>query len=480
VWLSIRSGSQTGRILEVAKERFVIGRDADCDLVLADDDKISRKHAAISIKDGRIVVQDLGSTNGTYVDEERIAAPTQIRTGDSIRIGDTLLVTSETQPSGRPTTIGTLPPEIAEPESHTGLTSERVLLRRTARRATVLGIAAALIAVTAVGVVLFFVLSGDDGEPAAVDEKNPEEIVEEVTPATVNVNAFVAGQAAGGGTGWVLDADDGLIITNQHVVNAGDEMKIGVAGDDELRSATIVGGSPCEDLAVLKIDDNTGLEEFELGSQPDLQQGETVVALGFPASASNANNLSATVGAVSVVREEFELRALDVPQYPNVIRTDAAINPGNSGGPLVTLDEKLVGVNSAGITLLGGRTIQGESYAIGVDQVKDVVAKLRLGQSIGWTGMGLVHPTGPGDTAALGLANRPGLIVSHVVPGTAAEEAGFGEVPALITAINGVGVDNTLPSYCDAVKDITSGETATFTVIASGDRQAQQVEVAFE
>jgi S1-C subfamily serine protease len=338
-----------------------------------------------------------------------------------------------------------------------------------------------LIAIVAVGAVLFFVITGDDDEQvAAPDEKSPEEIVEEVTPATVNVNAFVGGQAAGGGTGWVLDADDGLIVTNQHVVNAGDELRIGVAGDDDLRPASVVGGAPCEDLAVLKIDDNTGLKEFELGSQSDLRQGETVVALGFPASASDANNLSTTVGAVSVVKEEFDLRSLDVPQYTNVIRTDAAINPGNSGGPLVTLDEKLVGVNSAGITLLGGRTIQGESFAIGVDRVKNVVAKLRLGQSIGWTGMGLVHPTGPADTASLGLPNQPGLIVTHVVPGTGAESAGFGEVPALITAVNGVPVDETLPTYCDAVEAISSGDTATFTVVASGTRQVQQVQVTFE
>jgi S1-C subfamily serine protease len=481
VWLSIRSGPQTGRILEVAKDRFVIGRDADCDLALVDDDKISRKHAAITAREGRFVVQDLGSTNGTYVDEERIVAPTEIHTGDSIKVGDTLLVTSETRPSGRPTTIGAVPPEIAQPERHTGLTTERILLRKTARRATFLGIAAAVIAIAAVGVVLFFSLTGDDEEPvAAGDEKDPEEIVEEVTPATVNVNTFVDGQPTGGGTGWVLDADDGLIVTNQHVVNAGDELKIGVAGDDELRDASVVGGAPCEDLAVLKIDDNTGLKEFELGSQSELRQGETVVALGFPASVSNANNLSATVGAVSVVNEEFDLRSLDVPQYPNVIRTDAAINPGNSGGPLVTLEEKLVGVNSAGITLLGGRTIQGESFAIGIDRVKSVVAKLRLGQSIGWTGMGLVHPTGPADTATFGLPNQPGLIVSHVTPGTGAEEAGFGEVPALITAINGVSVDNTLPRYCEVVSDISSGDTATFTVVASGSRQAQQVDVTFE
>jgi S1-C subfamily serine protease len=146
----------------------------------------------------------------------------------------------------------------------------------------------------------------------------------------------------------------------------------------------------------------------------------------------------------------------------------------------VTLDEKLVGVNSAGITLLGGRTIQGESFAIGIDRVKSVVAKLRLGQSIGWTGMGLVHPTGPADTATFGLPNQPGLIVTHVTPGTGAEEAGFGEVPALITAIDGESVDNTLPTYCEAVADISSGDTATFTVVAAGSRQAQQVDVTFE
>ena len=96
-----------------------------------------------------------------------------------------------------------------------------------------------------------------------------------------------------------------------------------------------------------------------------------------------------------------------MPQYPNVLQTDAAINPGNSGGPLVNTDGELVGVNSAGITDLGGRTIQGQGYAIGVDRVKEIVPTLRQGRSIGWTGLGFGFEPNASPPGAVG---EPGLV----------------------------------------------------------------------
>ena len=491
MWLAIRSGEQTGRIIEVDKDRFVLGRDEGCDL-LVPDEKVSRRHASILKRDdGRIYLEDLGSTNGTYVDGRRVTEPQELIGNEQIKVGDTLLLWTTTPPSGAATTIGVIPagqgrPAAAPPPPpppappRTGFTTERVILRRSVRRATIIGIVAAAIALLAVVVVIAVVaLTGDDEPPPAADEASPEEIVAAARPATVSVDALVAGQVTSGGTGWVLDEDEGLIVTNAHVVNGGETFRVALEGD-EPRDATVVAAAPCEDLALLDVEDTTGLEQLKLGSQSNLAQGETVVALGFPASASATNNLSATVGAVSVVRETFDLRSLDVPQYPNVIRTDTAINPGNSGGPLVDLEENLVGVNSAGITLLGGRTIQGESFAIGVDRVKEVTPILRTGDSIGWAGLGLQFPTQESEISSLGLPAQPGLIVSHVVPGTSAEDAGLGSEPALLVAINGTAVDNTLPSYCDAVEDIDSGETATFTFFRPGELNPTDVEVALE
>lgn len=482
MWLSIRSGEQTGRVVQLTGERFVVGRDNDCNLTLPDE-KISRKHASFTRHaDGRVFVQDLGSTNGTFVDEQRITGPVELTGNEQVRVGDTMMIYSAQAPSATPTAIGVMhqgTPTPAPPR-RTGLTAERLLLRRSAHRATILGGVAAGLALLAVAAVVFFTLRSDQAEA------NPEEIVNAIRPATVLVEAQVEGEVIGGGTGWVLDASEGLIVTNAHVVNAGETFQVGVNGgnpdpaaDLQRRAATVLSSAPCEDLAILQVDDTSGLEEVELGSQADLQQGETVVALGFPASASLESNLSATVGAVSVVRETFDLESLDVPNYPNVIRTDAAINPGNSGGPLLNLDEELVGVNSAGITLLGGRTIQGEAFAIGVDRVKEITATLRQGQSISWAGAGFTHPAAMDDITSLGFPAQAGIIISHVVPGTSAEEAGLGE-PALLVGVNGTAIDNTLPSYCDAVAEVPSGETMTYSVVRAGQNAPTDVEVTVE
>ncbi len=487
MWLSIRSGEQTGRVVEITGPRFVIGRDDDCNLKLPDE-KISRKHASLMVQpDGRVIVQDLGSTNGTFVDEQRITAPVELTGNEQVRVGDTMMIASVHAPSGSPTAIGVMHSGGPAPAPRrTGFTAERLMLRRSANRAQILGAIAAGLALLAVAAVILFTLTDEEPTPVA-DEANPEEIVDAIRPATVLIEAEVEGQVIGGGTGWVLDAAEGLVVTNAHVVNAGETFLVGVNGGNpdpeeplQRRSATVVASAPCDDLAILKVDDTSGLQQVELGSQAELKQGETVVALGFPASASVQSNLSATVGAVSVVKETFDLKSLDVPNYPNVIRTDAAINPGNSGGPLLDLEKRLVGVNSAGINLLGGRTIQGESFAIGVDRVKEITEILRQGQSIAWAGAGLTHPAQLSDITSLGFPEQAGIIVSHVVPGTSAEAAGLGQAPSLLVAVNGTPIDNTLPSYCDAVGDVASGEPLTFSVIQAGQQVPTDVELTVE
>jgi serine protease Do len=344
-------------------------------------------------------------------------------------------------------------------------------------------ILASVAVVAAAAVVVLFVtgvLGGDD-ESAPAEATIPE-IVDAVRSSTVVVNSLVEGQPAGSGTGWVLDAEQGLIVTNQHVTNAGSSFTVGVG--DALRPATLVAAAPCEDLALLEVDDTAGLTTLPLGSQAELRQGQTVVAVGFPGTASQRANLVPTTGVVSVVMTAFDLEGVDVPQYPNVIQTDAVINPGNSGGPLVDTGKRLVGVNSAGITLLGGRAIQGQGYAIGVDRVKEIVPQLRRGRSIGWTGMGFVHVPDPGefsgDLEAAGLPMEPGLVVSHVVPGTPAAKAGFGEEPVLVTAVNDQPMDGSLPAYCAAIGDGESGGEAVFTVAEPNATRPTKVSVAFD
>jgi S1-C subfamily serine protease len=104
---------------------------------------------------------------------------------------------------------------------------------------------------------------------------------------------------------------------------------------------------------------------------------------------------------------------------------------------------------------------------------------LRRGESIGWNGMGLYYPQQESDLTERGLPPVPGLVVDRAIPGTPAAEAGFGQGPVLIVAINGTPVDTTIGSWCAAVGDLEAGETATFTVVVPGAAETQDVEVEF-
>ena len=214
---------------------------------------------------------------------------------------------------------------------------------------------AAILLVAAI--VTLLLVNGGDGDGDG--ERSVAEIVDDARSSTVEVLASVDGELQGGGTGWVFDADAGVIVTNAHVINSGTTFEVALE-DEEPRDAEILGVAPCDDLAVLRVDDTDGLRTLPLGDQESLELGDEIVALGFPGSASQEGNLTASSGVVSVGRTRFDLEGVDVPQYPNVIQTDTVINPGNSGGPLIDTRSRLVGVNSAGITLLNGRAIQGQ------------------------------------------------------------------------------------------------------------------------
>jgi S1-C subfamily serine protease len=487
VRLEVRSGPRAGSTIEVVRRPFVIGRDDSCDFVMRDQ-SASRRHAALeTTSDGGVVLRDLGSTNGTFVGTERIQGPVPLSAGTTFRIGDTnfgvamepALAQTVTQIPGPPPPGAAPPPPppgppppgaapAGPPKDAPGRsTIQRLMLERAVRRSTILSAVAVVVAVI-LGVTLL--VSRGSG---AGGEKSVEAVVKDVTPSTTLIVS--AGESGGGkGTGWALDAGNGLIVTNYHVAGSGTELSVGVQADE--REARLEGAAPCEDLAVLKVKDASRLKTLPLGSQANVRQGQTVVAVGYPVNAAKTDNLIATRGVVSVVRTSVPA-AGDTPNYPNMIQTDTAINPGNSGGPLVNLHSQLVGVNTRGFSTAGGRIIQGSNYAIGVDRVKEVTADLRQGRSWAWNGMAFDFPT-PQGQVDLGLADAPGLVVARAFPGSPAAEAGFGERPALITAIDGKAVDG-LGAYCDAVADARRGDEATFTVEWANEPDTTDVKVAF-
>ncbi|HWH43908.1 MAG TPA: trypsin-like peptidase domain-containing protein, partial [Thermoleophilaceae bacterium] len=471
MWLLFRSGPRAGEAIQVVGEGFSVGRDGACDLTL-DDGKLSRRHARISARpDGTAVLEDLGSTNGTYVNAWRADRPVLLQGGEQIQFGDTLLGVSREPPAGQGQTQtgvaviapGARPP----PPPRTQSSVQRLMLQRSVRRLTLVATAAVALAVTAIVLALTGALSGDDEERQGV-----EDIVERLRPSTADITALRDGTPFSGGTGWVYDAEEGHVVTNYHVVNGGDSFRVRIDGDEQ--EATLVGAAPCEDLAVLEVEERDDLVTLPLAEdQDDLREGQTVVAVGFPGSASSRSNLTTTTGVVSVVETSFDDVSVDTPHYRNVIQTDAAINPGNSGGPLVNLDSELVGVNTAVRTVdsQGARIIQGQGYAIGVDRVEQIVPDLADGDSIGWTGAGL-------ESSLTREGVPPGLLVTSAAEGTPAAEA-FGDAgPLLVTAIDARPMDGTLAAYCAAAGRGERGDTAIFTV--SDGTQAARVRVGFE
>jgi S1-C subfamily serine protease len=487
MWLTITEGEGKGLSVRVEGERVLVGSGPENRLIIHDDE-VDPIHALFEINDdGDVEIQDLRTKTGTLVNDERIGGVTHVNDGDRVKIGNTVITATMHDPSedddvADPAVEVNVPAEaehapveedavalVTAPEgTHVEVVPEgqRRRLRERVRLATMLAIGAAVLAVIAVIAVL--AATGGDDTPSTA------EIVSDVTPSTVLVR--VSGTTGeGAGSGFVLDAKEGLIVTNFHVVNGADG--ITVVAQDTVGSGKIVGASPCEDLAVVKIDDSDGLKTLKLGSQESLKQGEEVVAIGYPANASNEDKLTSTAGVVSVVESSFRFDSPDSPQYANVVQTDAALNPGNSGGPLVDGKKELVGVNTAILTSAGGEPIGGQGYAIGVDRVKQVVEGLREGKSQGWAGFGFLFATD--RQAKKEDLPTEGIVVSPASPGTPAEKAKIGPRGALLLAVNGQKLDGTLADYCSKVGELENGQSVPVTLLDKPGARPRTVALSF-
>ena len=455
MWLTIEVPSQEPLVVEVEGSSTTIGSDPSCDVVIADSE-ISPRHVELHrLADGRLEIEDLDSRLGTWVGGVRLGGPATLEGGERLRIGRTELISSLERPD----------------PSERALTRREAMQRMVTESHRALLLASAAVAIAVVAVILaaggVFSSDGADDEP---DSLSPAEIVDLARPSTAVVVALGGGARAGNGTGWVLDADEGLIVTNAHVVDAGETFQVGT--EDSLSDAEVVGVAPCDDLAVLRASETDGLESLELGSQGAISQGDQVVAVGYPTNASPNDELQATEGIVSVVEQTFDVPNDPFVQlYPNVIQTDAPINPGNSGGPLLDSSGNLVGVNTL---IFRGRRgeIEGQGYAIGVDRVAEVVESLRDGDSQGWLGFAF-RPLPTTQATRQGLA--PGLLVTSVVPDTPAAEQGLQGGRAIVVGVNGVPVQS-FREYCSAVEG-RNGETVKFNILEPGGARVIELEL---
>jgi serine/threonine-protein kinase len=449
VYLLFEAGDEKGRVVQVTGDAFVIGRDDGADLQILDT-RASRRHASLKVlPGGNAELRDLDSSNGTLLNGAPVKSAV-LSGNEKIRIGDTELSFFPVDPIRAKTIAGlTERPRLSAVIARRSQSAiQRLRIEKKLRNLTILAGTAVAAIVVVVVLLVTGVLGGGNGANVAA-------VVDADGPATV----FVKANSGETGSGWVLDAAQGLIVTNSHVINRGQSYQVGVGG--QLRAAKVVGNAPCDDLAVLKVTPSNGLKTMPLDSQSNVKEGDDVVALGYPQSAAASAKLTATSGVVSVARTQYNEPVSDIPNYKDVIQIDAAINPGNSGGPLIRSDsQQLIGVNSAVRTENAqGRAIQGQNYAIGVDRVKQIVNFLRTGKSLGWVGFNLTYP----DTQQLGSLPS-GVETSAAVAGTPAAGVVNGKT-LLIIGVNGKTISNSLQGYCSAAASLASGQRATFTVM---------------
>jgi serine protease Do len=221
------------------------------------------------------------------------------------------------------------------------------------------------------------------------------------------------------GSGFVIDTK-GYIITNNHVVEKTDEIKVILANDKEY-DAEIIGKDPKTDLALIKIDADAPLKPLPLGDSDALKVGDWVVAIGNPFGLEH----TVTAGIVSAKYRRIypEYGRKEMGSYANFIQTDASINPGNSGGPLLNTKGEVVGINSAIYSQTGGSI--GIGFAVPVNLAKDLLPQLKEGKVVrGWLGVMIQHIT-PELQDKLGLKEKKGALVADVSPGGPAEKAGI-------------------------------------------------------
>jgi serine protease Do len=264
------------------------------------------------------------------------------------------------------------------------------------------------------------------------------------------------------GTGFIIDKE-GFILTNNHVVERADEIKVRLADEREF-SAKIVGRDSKTDLALIRIEADQPLIPLPLGDSDRLEVGDWVVAIGNPFGLGN----TVTAGIVSA-----KYRHIGAGSYDNFIQTDASINPGNSGGPLVNIVGEVVGINTAIFSQSGGSI--GIGFAIPINMAKDLLPQLKTGKVIrGWLGV-MIQKITPDLKNKLGLKDDKGALVADVSKGGPAEISGL-ERGDVVISFDGKKIreSNDLPYI---VGSTPVGKEVTVEVMRKGQPKKFQVKI---
>ncbi len=267
------------------------------------------------------------------------------------------------------------------------------------------------------------------------------------------------------GSGVIVDASKGLIITNHHVVEGADEITVTLEDKRELE-AELVGSDPKTDIAVIKIPARS-LRALKFAKTSDVKVGDYVIAVGNPFGLSH----SVTSGIVSALGRDRGAG----DNYQDFIQTDASINPGNSGGALVNSKGELIGINAAIVTRSGGNN--GIGFAVPVRIVQGVMRQLVSYGEVRRGRIGvLIGDITPAHKEGLKLPTLDGALVNDVVDDSPADKAGLksGDV---IVAFNGEDILDA-SDIRNSVGLVEPGERADITYLRDGKRRSTRIEVA--
>jgi serine protease Do len=338
--------------------------------------------------------------------------------------------------------------------------------------------------------------AGRAGVPAVGVPQSFADLAEKVQPAVVNISTVTTVRIPGGpfrhffgpgegpfgdmfrrffgeipdrelkqqslGSGFIVDKD-GYIITNNHVVEGADEIKVKLADGREFH-ARVVGRDPKTDLALIKISSLFhDLPVLSLGDSDRIRVGDWVLAVGNPFGLEH----TVTQGIISATG-----RVIGAGPYDNFLQTDAPINPGNSGGPLVNLNGEVIGVNSAIIA-----SGQGIGFAIPSNMAKEVIAQLKDKGKVsrGWIGV-TVQSITPEIAKAFGLKDAKGALVSDLTEGGPAASAGM-KRGDIIVSFDGKDISE-ISDLSRTVAMTPVGKTVDASVLRAGKTVALRVKVA--
>ena len=232
------------------------------------------------------------------------------------------------------------------------------------------------------------------------------------------------------GSGVIVDAKNGYILTNHHVVSGADKIQISLIDENTL-DAEIIGSDPATDIAVLKVEAEN-LTDIDIGDSDQVEVGDFVIAIGNPFGLGN----TVTSGIVSALGRT----GISSSGYEDFIQTDASINPGNSGGALVNMQGELVGINSAIISRSGGNV--GIGFAVPSEIAQSIMSQLL---DFGEVRRGLlgvsIHTIDEENAEILGVDSKSGAMITAIEPGSAAEEAGL-RVEDIIIRVNDERISN--------------------------------------